>query len=190
MGLLCANPSRFTLKRGGARLTHSATPAPPGQCDGFLPGFVTLTASAFVDHSSGGLTGNWDARTRNLPSIAEAKKVGFRNVETYSIFTTSTLGMNPSSRHARRWCARKAGVTCQRLGPAMNHHVHVLGGQPDDPEAPPLACGSPPSGQPTHLRPRVRVSAPWHYWPSQAHQGGTPDRRRQAALPTALPGQG
>ena len=48
-------------------------------------GFATLTASAFVDYCvSHGMIPHWDSWTANLPSIAVARKVGFRRLLDYS----------------------------------------------------------------------------------------------------------
>lgn len=55
-------------------------------------GLATLTASAFLDHCfARGSTAYWDAWSDNLPSIAVAEKVGFRRVDTYSLFVDPTL---------------------------------------------------------------------------------------------------
>jgi RimJ/RimL family protein N-acetyltransferase len=49
-------------------------------------GYATLAASAFVEHCvERGVTPYWDAWTSNAPSLAVAKKVGFRKVESYSV---------------------------------------------------------------------------------------------------------
>lgn len=50
-------------------------------------GVATLTASAFVEHCAArGVTPHWDSWLSNAPSVAVAEKIGFRKVETYSIF--------------------------------------------------------------------------------------------------------
>lgn len=53
-------------------------------------GFATLTASAFAGHcAERGVIPHWDAWSDNLPSVAVAEKLGFRKIETYSVFTGS-----------------------------------------------------------------------------------------------------
>lgn len=50
-------------------------------------GFATLTASALAEHAlAQGLTPYWDSWKANLPSLAVARKVGFRVVSEYTIF--------------------------------------------------------------------------------------------------------
>jgi RimJ/RimL family protein N-acetyltransferase len=50
-------------------------------------GFATLTASAFAGHcAERGIVPHWDAWSSNRPSVAVAEKLGFRKVETYSVF--------------------------------------------------------------------------------------------------------
>jgi hypothetical protein len=51
-------------------------------------GYATLTASAFVEHAAGlGITPYWDSWKANLPSVAVARKVGFRLLTEYNVFT-------------------------------------------------------------------------------------------------------
>jgi len=53
-------------------------------------GLATLTASAFVEHCAAhGITPYWDSWSSNAPSVAVAEKVGFRKIETYSIFVAN-----------------------------------------------------------------------------------------------------
>jgi len=53
-------------------------------------GFATLTASAFAGHcAKRGVIPHWDAWSDNLPSVAVAEKLGFRKIETYSVFVGS-----------------------------------------------------------------------------------------------------
>ena len=51
-------------------------------------GFASVTASAFVEHAAAqGITPHWDSWKANLPSVAVAKKVGFRRISEYAVFT-------------------------------------------------------------------------------------------------------
>lgn len=51
-------------------------------------GYATLTASAFVEHASGlGIRPYWDSWKANLPSVMVARKVGFRFLAEYQVFT-------------------------------------------------------------------------------------------------------
>jgi GNAT superfamily N-acetyltransferase len=53
-------------------------------------GLATLTATAFVEHCAArGITPHWDSWSSNAPSVAVAEKIGFRAVETYSIFVVN-----------------------------------------------------------------------------------------------------
>lgn len=53
-------------------------------------GFATQTASAFVEHcAERGVVPHWDAWSSNLESVAVAKKLGFRKIETYSVLVGS-----------------------------------------------------------------------------------------------------
>jgi RimJ/RimL family protein N-acetyltransferase len=50
-------------------------------------GFATLTASAFAEHcAERRVVPHWDAWSDNLPSVAVAEKLGFRKIESYSVF--------------------------------------------------------------------------------------------------------
>lgn len=50
-------------------------------------GLATRTAHAFVTHcAERGVTPHWDAWADNAPSLAVARKVGFREVDTYRVF--------------------------------------------------------------------------------------------------------
>ncbi len=58
-------------------------------------GFATLTARAFVNHCAGrGIVPHWDAWSGNVPSVAVAQKLGFRRIESYSVFVGS-FGRGP-----------------------------------------------------------------------------------------------
>ena len=53
-------------------------------------GFATGTARAFVEHCAGhGIVPHWDAGADNVPSVAVAEKLGFRRIESYSVFVGS-----------------------------------------------------------------------------------------------------
>jgi RimJ/RimL family protein N-acetyltransferase len=75
-------------------------------------GFATLTASAFAEHCADrGIVPHWDAWSDNLPSVAVAEKLGFRKIETYTVFagsfgeagpgTTRGLQLNNAASDAR-----------------------------------------------------------------------------------------
>jgi hypothetical protein len=50
-------------------------------------GFATLTASAFAEHCARrSVVPHWDAWSDNVPSVAVAEKLGFRKIESYSVF--------------------------------------------------------------------------------------------------------
>jgi RimJ/RimL family protein N-acetyltransferase len=50
-------------------------------------GFATVTASAFADHCvKRGVVPHWDAWSDNVPSVAVAEKLGFRKIESYSVY--------------------------------------------------------------------------------------------------------
>ena len=52
-------------------------------------GVATLTASVFVEHCAArAITPHWDSWSGNAPSVAVAEKIGFRKLETYSVFVT------------------------------------------------------------------------------------------------------
>jgi RimJ/RimL family protein N-acetyltransferase len=60
-------------------------------------GLATLTASAFVAHCAGQrVTPHWDCWSDNAASVAVAKKIGFRQVETYSVLAGFFGGGKPS----------------------------------------------------------------------------------------------
>jgi len=53
-------------------------------------GFATVTASAFAERCvERGTVPHWDSWSDNLPSVAVADKLGFRKIETYSVFAGS-----------------------------------------------------------------------------------------------------
>ena len=57
-------------------------------------GFATLAASALVEHAvAQGITPHWDSWKANLPSLAVARKVGFRPISEYVVFTGRFLAL-------------------------------------------------------------------------------------------------
>lgn len=59
-------------------------------------GFATLTAGAFAEHCAGrDIAPHWDAWSDNWPSVAVAERLGFRKVESYSVFVGS-FGERPA----------------------------------------------------------------------------------------------
>ncbi|HUB41774.1 MAG TPA: GNAT family N-acetyltransferase [Streptosporangiaceae bacterium] len=64
-------------------------------------GFATLTASALAEHCAGqAIMPHWDCWSGNLPSVAVAEKLGFRRIETYSVFV-GTFGTAQPYRNGR-----------------------------------------------------------------------------------------
>lgn len=70
--------------------------ASPGKCgigietavEHMRQGYATLTASAFVEQALDlGIAPHWDSWKANLPSVAVARKVGFRVLAEYEVFT-------------------------------------------------------------------------------------------------------
>jgi RimJ/RimL family protein N-acetyltransferase len=60
-------------------------------------GFATLTASALARHcAERAIIPHWDSWSGNLPSVAVAEKLGFRKIESYSVFV-GTFGMAQAS---------------------------------------------------------------------------------------------
>jgi GNAT superfamily N-acetyltransferase len=50
-------------------------------------GFATLTASALAEHcAQRAIMPHWDSWSGNLPSVSVAEKLGFRKIESYSVF--------------------------------------------------------------------------------------------------------